>query len=305
MSRTRTVVSFSGGKDSVATWLYLERELGLDVTCLFADTGWESPVTHDYIAHLVSEHRLQVVRVQGTMRQLRADLPDEPLTMEALAKHKGRFPSAMARFCTTELKLKPMKAWLDLSRAAEPETVFRLASGVRAQESAKRAASDPALLPDDFMGVDRFLPIHGWSVEDVFEIHRRHRVPPNPLYTDGFSRVGCFPCIMSSKSDLRAMAERHPDGFEKLAAMEASVGGLAARGQAAFFSPDKAPLRFSSTRDRGGHPLLFADDIRRWATNDLPALNLFAGAGLPMVEIEDEGDDAAAPACSSVYGLCE
>lgn len=43
------VVTFSGGKDSVATWLYLERELGRRVLCVMADTMWESQITTDYV----------------------------------------------------------------------------------------------------------------------------------------------------------------------------------------------------------------------------------------------------------------
>lgn len=41
-SDTDYVLGFSGGKDSVATWLYLTRVLKLKkVVCLFADTGHE------------------------------------------------------------------------------------------------------------------------------------------------------------------------------------------------------------------------------------------------------------------------
>lgn len=59
------VVGFSGGKDSVATWLHLQRELNFpNVVCTFADTGHESAITYDYISLLAQEHGCPLVRIQ-------------------------------------------------------------------------------------------------------------------------------------------------------------------------------------------------------------------------------------------------
>lgn len=304
---TKYLLSFSGGKDSTASWLYLSRELGLDVEPVFADTGWEAPLLHDYLRYL--EGALgPITRVHGTMRQLRADLPDEPLTMEKLAAHKGRFASTAARFCTTELKLKPLREHLRRSIAASPERTFVLVSGVRREESPKRARIAVDRASDEFMseGLDRpidlWMPLLDWTVGEVFEAHRRHRIAPNPLYLEGQTRVGCWPCFMADKRSLRAMAERHPESFDALAAAEERVG-------ATFFPPDTATPRYRTTRIEGcDKPLPGADDVRRWALGEMPANNLFEPAGAKLETIppfRDEGEDAVGPACLSPYGLCE
>lgn len=299
------VVSFSGGKDSVATWLYLARELGLDVLCLFADTGHEAPETYEYLEYLERHHGLQLARVRACERLTGIADSDEPVDLLKLAKWKRRFPFPTARFCTTELKLVPCRAWLMGAMWMDPLTTFRMASGVRAQESRKRATADPRLMLDDFMGVDRWLPIHDWTVEEVFEIHRRHRVPVNPLYLDGMSRVGCFPCIHANKSDLAAMAHRHPWAFDRLKHMEREAGKIAPKGLATFFPAGTVSDRYCSTLDpKTGAGLATAEDVRRWALSETP---VGAPAGLRQLAmfVDEEGDDPEAPSCSSVYGLCE
>ena len=287
---TRYILSFSGGKDSVASWLYLRWELGLDVEPVYAETGHEAPDTYRYLEYL--EERLgPITRVQGTMQQLRETLPDSPLTMLSLAQHKGRFPSAMARFCTTELKLVPMKRHLLARRAEEPAARFVMVSGLRREESRRRAQIENARGLDDFMGVERWLPLLDWTAAEVFEAHRRHGVAPNPLYQEGMARVGCFPCIFARKDELLQIARRRPEAFDRLAHMEAVVGRT-------FFGPDKTAMAYRQGRDpKTGTAIPRADDVRRWATAELPANGLF--------DDYDAGDDLTAPACSSIYGLCE
>ncbi len=258
--------------------------------------------------YLVREHRLPLARVQGRVGQLWKRMPpagidpDEPLTMTSLCRIKGRFPAAMSRFCTTELKLVPMRAWLDRARVAFPDDRFVMVSGVRREESARRAAIACDRFHDDFMGVERWLPILDWTWHDVFETHRRHGVPPNPLYMEGHSRVGCYPCIMARKSELAAIAKYRPDAFIRLAEMETEVGKTSPRGLATFFSATETPKAYrSALNPKTGVSVPQAEDVRRWALGLTPRLSLFAA----MAAFEEEGDDIEAPACTSVYGLCE
>ncbi len=317
------MVSFSGGKDSMASWLYLERELGLEVEIVFADTGHEADGTNgkprdllDYLEYLEERLGRSIVRVQGTMRQLGVD-SDDPLTMESLCKHKGTFPSRLMRFCTTQLKLVPFKAHLDRRRAEEPETRFVVVSGVRREESPKRAAITEARGRDDFMDADRWLPLLDWTVEEVFRIHFRHGVSPNPLYLQGMGRVGCFPCIMASKPELGQIARQFPAVFDNVERMEAEVRKSPRNpGLAFFFAHTKTAKRYRAKvgtyvprsgpfKGKTRHlRYASAGDVRRWALGAFPADTLFAK--LPMVqEPEPDTEDLEGPACSSIYGLCE
>lgn len=304
------VVSFSGGKDSVATWLYLTRELCLpNIVCVFADTGHEAEQTYAYLDLLEREHGLSLVRVQGQISQLmktkkpewvpQSWLDDDlPLTMERLCVWKRRFPSATHRFCTTELKLVPLRRYVE----QYPDCV--MVSGVRAEESPRRA-NLATWAYDDFMSRDRWLPIHGWSHRQVFGIHNWNGVPVNPLYLQGCSRVGCWPCIHARKSELASIALRHPECFERLTAMERHAAQLCGKPIMTFFSRDKTALEYRSHVDAAtGLRVADAEDVLRWAlgaASQYPQDSMFANVAVPL----DEGEDLEAEACSSAYGLCE
>lgn len=296
------VISFSGGKDSVATWLHLTKELKLpNVRCVFADTGHESPLLAGYLDYLRGIG-CPLETVHSTHRQLRKNWPDgtdeawldSPMTMESLSAHKKRFPSTMARFCTTELKVKPLAAYLQTT----PKDSI-LVCGVRAEESPKRAAMEPRGV-DEMTGHERWFPIHDWTHQQVFDCHKRHGVEPNPLYKMGCGRVGCWPCIMATKCELRTLAQRFPEAYDRLGLMEQHVASAGKRGNATFFSPSKIPARYHSVTDAlSGKSIATADDVRRWALCEEPA-----GSEQGLM-FEDEGEDAFGEACISVYGLCE
>lgn len=310
-SADHILVSMSGGKDSVATWLYLERELGLRVRCVFADTGWEWPGLADYLTYLENQGcdlvRLEPRRVRdmwvGEPPTDRVKLLmavgiglDDPLTFETLAAVKGRFPSPMVRFCTTELKLIPLRAY----REGLSGSVV-MASGVRAEESRKRAdMADWGF--DDFMYAWRWLPIHGWSVEDVFACHSRHNIEPNPLYRMGQTRVGCWPCIHARKDDLRAMLEFAPERAGEISKTERVVSACSKRGCSSLFAADKPALPYR-TETFKGHRFAWFEAVAKWAKGEPSP---WADDELPWGdELEIDGEDLGAPACSSPYGLCE
>lgn len=304
------VVGFSGGKDSVATWLLLTRELqAKHVTCLFADTGHEFDELHEYLDLLEHDHGCPLVRIHATMQDmdglrpekirerlsLGEDWENERLDMERLAILKRRFPSPTVRFCTTILKMAPSRRWMQAH--CDPEDTVRV-SGVRAQESAARAKR-PTWGHDEYMGVPMWLPIHGWTHSDVFGMADKWGVPHNPLYRQGMGRVGCAPCIMARKEELAAMAARKPEAFDRLDRMEHAVADATGMPVRTFFSAGKIPRRFASAKCQNtGKPVPTAEDVRAWAMGEDPA---FADMQ-PLFE-EDWTEDAHA--CSSQYGLCE
>lgn len=53
---------------------------------------------------------------------------------------------------------------------------------------------------------------------------KAHGEKINDLYTLGFSRVGCAPCINAGKEDIRAWADRSPDMIDKVRDWEKRVG---------------------------------------------------------------------------------
>ena len=63
----KVIVSFSGGKDSLAALLWTREHITNNFTTVFCDTGWEHPLTYEYI-HCIADklHLDDVVRyVEG------------------------------------------------------------------------------------------------------------------------------------------------------------------------------------------------------------------------------------------------
>lgn len=197
------VVSLSGGKDSTATALAL-REAGLPFRLVFADTGWEAPETYAHLDAL-EKHLGPIARVGRA-----GGFP-------GLIHERAGFPARKQRFCTEELKIRPIAAY---HAAQDQDTVAVL--GVRAEESEARA-----LMPiwEDNETLDTYVwrPILDWTTADVIAIHHRHSVPLNPLYLRGHNRVGCWPCIYSSKEELRLIAENDPGQIDKIRNLEAEA----------------------------------------------------------------------------------
>jgi 3'-phosphoadenosine 5'-phosphosulfate sulfotransferase (PAPS reductase)/FAD synthetase len=199
----RVVLSVSGGKDSASASLYLH-ELGIDHDRVFSDTGWEHPLTYEYLRGPLAKAIGPIVEVRGAR------------TMADLCRSKGMFPARILRFCTQELKVKPILAYLKgLGDCVN-------AIGIRAAESRARSHLSEWELNNE-IGAEVWRPIIKWSVEDVIDIHRRHGLAPNPLYLRGAERVGCWPCIFARKAEIKLVATMSPERIDEIRALEAEI----------------------------------------------------------------------------------
>jgi len=118
------IISFSGGKDSTALILWAKENLK-DFITVFCDTHWEHDITYTYINYINStllNNKLIVVS------------SDKYGSFEEMCLKKKRVPSTMARFCTEELKLKPMKKFIQ-----QYLPNIEIYIGVRADESFSRS----------------------------------------------------------------------------------------------------------------------------------------------------------------------
>lgn len=90
-------------------------------------------------------------------------------------------------------------------------------------------------------------PIIDLSAKEVFDYIAFNGHKRNPLYDQGFNRVGCFPCIMCSLGEIIRVAETEPERITAIRQVELSAGTT-------FFGPDKIPVRFCRnqiTNDKG------------------------------------------------------
>lgn len=316
------IVNVSGGVDSTACYLLAleERErTGEDFRAVFADTGNEHEITVDYISELAAKtggpevvtvkndftQRIAARRIRLEMMLETGDFKDgwNEQNVRRVLEHlhptgvpfldlcmwKGRFPASMARFCTGELKLEAIKRG-----ATEPAICEAIAAGgqpgdvvswvgIRRDESAARANAEEWSTENNGSRVYR--PLVEWSKIQCFDILRRHGVDPNPLYRMGCGRVGCMPCIMARKAEIREIAKRFPHHIDKLREWERIVGLCSKRSISTFFSADTTPGE-SDTRSN-------IDAVVEWSKT---------GRGGMQYSMEALMEPLA---CSSLYGLCE
>lgn len=208
---------------------------------------------------------------------------------------KGRFPSTRARFCSEELKKIPIdeQVILPLLRAGCDVQSWQ---GVRADESESRRHLPVNELKRTIGEAEHWIhrPILQWSVDDVFAMHRKHGLDPNPLYKLGMGRVGCMPCIHCKKDELREIANRFPEEIARVAEWERIVSRASKRGRSTFFAADKTDaqhLNYNevSAATHGIEQAVIWSRTSRGKSN----LDLFFT------------DEFVGPACTSIYGLCE
>ena len=152
---------------------------------------------------------------------------------------KGRFPSTKVRFCTKDLKLEPLKKFYK-SLLLDGKTVISW-SGERAEESlarSKKPIKEVLFKTDDGI-VYTYRPLLRWKEQDCFDMLKRYGIKPNPLYAQGFNRVGCFPCVMCRKGEIKMINELYPEVFERLAQWEKAVAKTSKSGMGTFFHIEK------------------------------------------------------------------
>lgn len=281
------IVGFSGGVDSQACARWVLNRFPPEDVILTNSTagGWEDPLTMEFVewysasVHPVTRTDARVSDMWETpgFAETKGLDGNAPLTFELMVAIKGRPPSRKAQFCTEKLKLIPQRRWLretfGVGGVFEGVDYCRY-TGVRRDESATRTHT-PLETYDQWFDCPLFAPICDWSKQMCFDYVKAHGERVNPLYALGFNRVGCAPCINSSKADIVNWAIRRPEMIDK-------VRGLETRTERTFF----VPVRRDGQTNK-------VDEVVAWAKTAL-------GGKQSQFDVMFDR-----PACESKYGLCE
>lgn len=329
----KVVVSWSGGKDSQACLIWAVEKYGADnVEAVFCDTGWEHDKTYRHVDNVANALGVKLVKVKSNKYDGFVDMSIK----------KGRVPSARARFCTEELKIKPMIDYI-LSQ----EDNLLVIQGIRADESASRSLmekqcrffkyyfephSSNSITIEMLDGKDNLTEkqsqrldkakkrlsegkedrkFHSYRKKDVIEwckkysddilrpifewdanetinycIDKGNGIPLNPLYYMGAGRVGCYPCVMCNKGELRDIFKSSPEVIDKIRDLEKKANG-------SFFSPNYVPDRYLRQVSDKGNKYPSIDDVVDYIRDKNATGNLF------------EQDDDSDSRCMSVYNICE
>ncbi|MDD1675410.1 MAG: phosphoadenosine phosphosulfate reductase family protein [Methanomicrobiales archaeon] len=189
-------VSYSGGKDSLATLLVVQKALG-KVPVLFADTGMEFPETYANIDRIVDEYDLSLIRCEGGGE-----------FWKAFAEHGP--PAVDARWCCGACKLSPVRE----QREEEWGECLSFI-GQRKYESFARMQSSMVWRNRRVPNQLSAAPIHHWTALHVWLYLFREDAPYNVLYEQGFDRIGCYMCPSSDIAVLRTIGEKYPELWQE------------------------------------------------------------------------------------------
>jgi len=193
-------ISFSGGKDSLCLLLLVTEALG-PVDIFFIDTGLEFEETIDFTREIIKEFGL-------------TDKFTYKKSKQSFWQNLDKFgpPSKDYRWCCKVIKLASVTELLSENYPGEKVVTF---IGVRQYESASRRR-DRKIWTNQFLpqqiGVS---PIHNWSSLLVWMYLFYKQVKINPLYFEGYKRIGCIFCPATRLSELELLRELHPELHER------------------------------------------------------------------------------------------
>lgn len=182
-------VSYSGGKDSLAT-LLLVLDAGVKPSLLFIDTGLEFEETRRNVREVALRHGLDVVTESAG---------------RTFWENVGTFgpPAKDYRWCCKTCKLGPATR---LIQKNFPEGVLSFI-GQRAYESEQRARKGRVWRNPWTPNQLAASPIQKWTAMHVWMYLFSKDAPTNPLYEQGIERIGCFMCPATDLAELRRVSE--------------------------------------------------------------------------------------------------
>ncbi|MCE5237465.1 phosphoadenosine phosphosulfate reductase family protein [bacterium] len=201
-------VLFSGGKDSVATLLYLQRlaeKHHVKLTALHADTTAGFPEVEDYVREVCTVLDVSLVTVRPQRDYFET------------AKRWG-IPGFRSRWCCETLKIAPIRRFL-----AQQKGHCVVYDGIRAAESNLRAKYVPVWFHPSFRCIS-ISPILRWSHQDTLDYVASAGLPRNPTEDLGTSGE-CWCGAYKSRCDFEALLNVHPEIFDKLVEVEEAQEG--------------------------------------------------------------------------------
>jgi phosphoadenosine phosphosulfate reductase len=179
------MVSFSGGKDSLAT-LLLTLDAGLRLPVLFVDTGLEFPETVEHVRDMASRHSIELMTERA---------PDE-----AFFGNLDYFgpPGRDFRWCCKTNKLGPTVRAIT---SRFPKGVLSFI-GQRRYESESRADKQRVWHNPWTPGQVGASPIQDWTALHVWLYIYSKGEPYNLWYDRGLDRIGCYLCPASDLAEL-------------------------------------------------------------------------------------------------------
>jgi 3'-phosphoadenosine 5'-phosphosulfate sulfotransferase (PAPS reductase)/FAD synthetase len=226
---------------------------GYDAIIVNSSAGKDSQAALDVVAHAADQARVlhrvvvlhadlgdvewpgvpQLAAVQAAHYGLRLAIRRrEQNGLLDLIRGRGRWPSSLARYCTSATKRQPARRFmtehvraLGLHRPARILNVL----GLRAEESHHRAQQSPLARDAGASNltrrhVDTWLPIHTLTTGQVWQRIRASAVPHHSAYDHGMRRLSCSICPLAARADIVRACQLRPDLARTYRDLEDTLG---------------------------------------------------------------------------------
>jgi len=173
-------LAFSGGKDSVVIY-DLAVKAGVKFDAHYNNTQIDPPELRIFIRRNYPD----------------TDWIPPKKTMFELIEKNRMLPTRVMRFCCVHLK--------------EHSGMGRvLITGIRGAESIRRAKRKKVEKAINKIGTTFVHAIFDWTDEEVWQYIRSNNIPYCKLYDEGWTRIGCIGCPMTSYARATWEFERYP-----------------------------------------------------------------------------------------------
>jgi 3'-phosphoadenosine 5'-phosphosulfate sulfotransferase (PAPS reductase)/FAD synthetase len=203
------VINHSGGKDSQAMTAHLREFVPVD----------QILVIHAHLPEVVWEDAWDHVR--ATSNGLHSIKVEASKTFFEMATRRGMWPSPKYRQCTSDLKRGPIEKAIRTHLRNNPQYGGLVVNcmGLRAEESPRRSKAIPLKINERNSKAGRewwdWLPIHDWTVNQVWNGISQAGQNPHWVYAEGLSRFSCIFCIFSTETDQQISARLRPELYRR------------------------------------------------------------------------------------------
>ncbi|MBW4490414.1 MAG: phosphoadenosine phosphosulfate reductase family protein [Trichocoleus desertorum ATA4-8-CV12] len=193
----RHILGLSGGKDSTALAVLMRQKYpDLPMEYFFCDTHKELSETYDYLDRIEARLGIKIIR-------LSADRGFD----HWLEVYGGVLPSPQVRWCTKQMKIKPLEEFI-----GDDDAISYI--GIRADEHREGYISTKPTIQARYPFKE-----HGLVKADIIRLLEESGIGL-PDYYRWRSRSGCYFCFFQRKYEWVMLAQEHPDLFAKAIAYE-------------------------------------------------------------------------------------
>lgn len=198
------LLCYSGGKDSDVL-LQLAINSGIDFEVLHNHTTIDAPETVYHIRNTFKKLELQGIKCTIEKPTYKG----ERVTMWSLIPMKMFPPTRIVRYCCTVLKERGGRNRAIVTGVRRAESIARSKRGI--YEDYNSDKKKKIILNNDNDDKRRWFercqkqaktiinPIVDWNDENIKDYIQSEKIDLNPLYCEGFRRVGCVGCPMAGK----------------------------------------------------------------------------------------------------------